>query len=199
MSHVNLGAEHQCAWLTFSAVHELKQSQVLLHWAVAIGAVGAGRSGSTLLLGYHLSALLVNVGASLFDEPYGKVPQLLEIVGGIVNVCPFEAQPLDVLFYVFYIFRVLLHGVRVVEAQVAHAAVFLGQSEVDGNRLGVSNVQVAIRFWWETRLNASAVLAGSQVVNHYLFNEAHRLFLLALSHCFFSHICIYVCLFRVQS
>lgn len=37
-------------------------------------------------------------------------------------------------------FHVLLDGVRVVETQVAFAAVFLGQAEVDADALGVQPI-----------------------------------------------------------
>ena len=49
-----------------------------------------GAGGCTLLLGNHLGTLFIDVSTSLFDEPYGKVPELLEIVAGIIDVGPLE-------------------------------------------------------------------------------------------------------------
>ena len=69
--------------------------------------------------------MLVDVGAALLDEPYGKVPQLLEIVAGIVNVGPLESQPLDVVLDALDVFGILFDGVCVVETEVTGAAIFL--------------------------------------------------------------------------
>ena len=71
------------------------------------------------------------------------------------------------------VFDVLLDGVRVVEAQVALAAVFLRQSEVDADALGVSDMQVAVRFGRETGLYARFAL-GDRLFDD-LFEEVQRL------------------------
>ena len=80
VSHINLGAQHQCSGLALAAVHEFKQAQVLLDGTVAEGAVGARRRRGALLLGNDLGALFVDIGTPLLDKPYGEVPQLLEVV-----------------------------------------------------------------------------------------------------------------------
>ena len=71
------------------------------------------------------------------------------------------------------IFGILLDGVGVVETEVTLTTVFLGQSEVDGDGFGVSDVQIAIRFWWETRLHSTSVFTLSQVIDDLLLNETH--------------------------
>ena len=181
MSHVDLGAQNQCAWLALAAVHELEQLQVLLNGAVAIGAVCTWACGGSLLLGNHLGTLLINVCASLLDEPYSKVPELLEVVAGIVDVSPLETEPLNIVLDALDVFSIFFNGVGVVEAQVALTAVFLGQSEVDGNGFGVSDMQVAVWLWWETGLHSATVLTLCQVIDNFLFNEADRLLLHSLA------------------
>ena len=190
MGHVDLGTQDECTWHGLAAVHEAEEAEVLLDGTVAEGAVGARFRCRALLLCNDLCALLVHVGASLHDEPLGKVPELLEVVAGVVHVVPLEAEPLDVVLYALDVLGVLLDGVRVVETQVALAAVLLRDAEVEGNRLGVPDVEVAVGFGREARLYASAVAAFGQVFLYFLLYEveASLLFCIAadcLCHCVF--------------
>ena len=180
VSHVDLGTQYHGAWLALTTVHELEQLQVLLNRTVAIRAVGTWACSCTLLLGNHFGALLINVGAALLDEPYGKVPELLEIVAGIVNICPLETKPLNIVLDALDIFCIFLDRVGVVEAQVALTAIFLGQSEVDGDSFSVSDMQVSVWLWWETGLHSATVLTFGQIIDDFLLNEAYRLFLFCL-------------------
>ena len=77
---------------------------------------------------------------------------------------PLEAQPLDVFLNGFDVFGVFLDGVGIVEAQVAQAAVFLGQSEIDAYGLGVAYVQVAVGFGRKAGVHAAAETAGKIVL-----------------------------------
>ena len=171
MGHVDLCAQHECARLTFTAVHKLKELEVFFYRTVAIGTIGTRTRGRSLLLGYYLGTLLVDIGASLLDEPDGKVPQLLEIVACIVDVGPLEPEPLDVVLDALYVFRVFLDGVCIVEAEVTDTTVFLGQTEVDGDGLSGADMQIAVRLWRETRLESAAVLTCRKVVLYLLFYE----------------------------
>ena len=125
VSHVDLGTQYECAWFALTAIHELEQLEVFLNGTIAVWAVGTWASGGTLLLGNNLGALFVDISASLLDEPYGKVPELLEVVAGIVDIGPLKAQPLDIVLDALDVFCVLLDGVCIVEAQVALTAVLL--------------------------------------------------------------------------
>ena len=58
---------------------------------------------------------------------------------------PLEAEPADVRFDRVDVLDVLLEGVGVVEAEVAGAAVLLRDAEVQADRLGVADVEVAVR------------------------------------------------------
>ena len=67
-----------------------------------------------------------------------------------------------------------LGGVGVVEAQVALAAVLLGEAEVEADRLGVADVQVAVRLRREARVDAAAEPAGAVVLLDDLLDEVQR-------------------------
>ena len=197
VSHVDLGAQNKCPWFALSAVHELEEFQILLNRTITEWAVGTGTRGGSLLLSNDLCALLVNIGTALLDQPNGKIPKFLEIVAGIVDVCPLESQPLDIVLNTLDIFRIFLDGVCVVETEVTDAAVFLGQTEVDGDGLGVAYMQVTVGLGWEACLQATAVLPCFQVFSHNLLYEAatlriraHGSLLLVLIECFLCHKCM---------
>ncbi len=61
--------------------------------------------------------------------------------------------------------------VGVVEAKVAVAAVLLGHAEVEADRLGVADVQIAVRLRGKTGHDAAAVLARAEVVLDDLADE----------------------------
>ena len=177
MAHVDLGAQDVCARCSLATVHELKQAQVLLHRTVAERTVGARTGGGAFLLCDDLCALFVDIGTALLDEPHGKVPEFLEVVAGVIDIRPFESEPLDVVLDVLDVFGVLLDGVGVVEAQVADAAIALSDAEVHGNGFGMTDMKVAVGLRRESCLQSSAVLAFRQVFLYLLFYEVETSFL----------------------
>ena len=78
----------------------------------------------------------------------------------------------------FDIFVVFLLWIGVVHAEIAHSSKTFSDAEVQGNGFGVTNVEVAVGFWWETRLQASAVFASGEVIFHNLLDEVERFFFL---------------------
>src|SRR5262249_44273200 len=55
---------------------------------------------------------------------------------------------------------VFLRRVGIVEAQIARSAGLLGDAEVQADRLGVADVQIAVRFGRKARRHPAAVLSG---------------------------------------
>ena len=113
--HVYLGAEHHGTFLNLTAVHLLEQIQCFFDRTVAVGTFHTGLGGSSFLGGNLLGSLFVDVCLALFDEADSEVPQLLEIVGSVIFVTPFVAQPLDVFLDGFYIFHIFFGGIGVIE------------------------------------------------------------------------------------
>ena len=60
-------------------------------------------------------------------------------------LAPIEAEPAHVALDGVDIFLLFLGRVGVVEAQVAAAAEFLGDAEIEADRLGVADMQIAVR------------------------------------------------------
>ena len=174
--HVYLGTQYHPARLHIARVHLAEQPQRFLGRTVAVRALRTRFRRRALLRRDLLGCLLVHVCTSVQYAPLSKVPQVLEIVTGIYHLAPFEAQPLYVALYGTHVFDVLLLGICVVHAQVAYTAKFLRNTEVHCDSLGMTYVQVAVRFGWETRLQASAVLTLSKILHNTFLYKIQALF-----------------------
>ena len=150
VSHVNLGAQHLLSFGILPGLHFPEELQILLHGAVPPGAGGAGLVHGSAVHADLLLRLVVHIGQTPLDEVLGPLIQLVEIVGCIQLLLPLEAQPLDILLDGVHVLGVFLGGVGVVVAEVGFATVFLCQTEVEADALGVAQVQVTVGFRRET-------------------------------------------------
>ena len=172
--HVDLGAQHMLAVGEFPGAHAAEQVQVLFHAAVAAGAFLAGAGQGAAVLADLVGAQVVHIGLALEDELLGVFVKLVEIVGGVeFTVPPFAAQPLHVLADGIHIFGVFLDGVGVVEAQVAHAAELARHAEVQADRLGMPQMQVAVGFRRKARVHLTPETTRRVVVHDAGADEVH--------------------------
>ena len=185
IAHVELSAQHHRAFNGFRGVHLLEQPQVLLNGTISERTRTTGLRGGSLLFGNLLRCLFVNVGHSFLNEPNGKIPKLIEIVGSIVNILPVEPEPLDVVHDVLDIFSILLSGVCVVETQVTDTTKFLGYTEVHADGFGMPDVYIPVWLWREAGLYSSSIFTFGEVCLHHLLNETETLFLFVLSQILF--------------
>src|SRR5512146_1586531 len=80
------------------------------------------------------------------DQVSPPLVELLEVVRREVEVLPpLEPEPADVPLDRVDVLLLLLLRVGVVEAEVAATPELLGDPEVEADRLGVTDVQVAVR------------------------------------------------------
>ena len=78
-------------------------------------------------------------------------------------LAPVEAEPAHVALDGVDIFLLFLGRIGVVETQMAAAAEFLGNAEIQADRLGVADVQIAVRLGRKAgdhRLDASGIEVG---------------------------------------
>ncbi len=144
--HVDLGAQHAGAVFKLAGLHAAEQVEVLLDAAVAERAVPAGLGQRAARDPHRLRRLVVDIGLAGFDEQFGPFIQPVEIVGGVIEVlAPIEAQPAHVALDGVDVFLLLLGRVGVVETQVAAPAELLGDAEIQADRLGVADVEIAVR------------------------------------------------------
>ena len=122
--------------------------------------------GADLLL-----AQAVDVRRALLDEVDAVVVELLEIVRGVAQLAPLEAQPADVALDGLDVAGFFGLRVGVVEAQVAGAPVLGGNPEVEADGLGVADVQQAVGFGREAGGDPPSVLPAGQVRGHDLAHE----------------------------
>ena len=138
--HVDLGAQHARAVRKFAGAHAAEQIEVFLHRAVAERAVLA-RLGQRAAAGAHLVLrLVVDIGLAGADQMFRPAVELLEIIRGVIEMfAPVEAEPAHIALDGVDIFLFFLGRIGVVEAQVAAAAEFLRDAEIEADRLGVAD------------------------------------------------------------
>ena len=153
---VDLRAQGIPALRELTGAHAREQVETFLDRAITPGADGGG---------VHIAAVfaellrrqLTHIGKPLLDELHGVFIILLEVVRAEEKpVAPVKAEPVDVLLNGLDKLVVLFGGVRVVHAQVADAAEFLGRAEVDAQCLAVADVQVTVRLRRETGVDGLA-------------------------------------------
>ena len=139
-------------------LHPLKQIQRLLHRPVPPRRCGGYADGAPVLLEL-LRGELAHIGQPLFDQLHRVLIHLREIVGGIEKpVVPVKAQPVDILLDGLHILHVLLGGVGVVHAEIAHTAVLLGGAKINGQRLAVTDVEIAVGLGREAGVDSHALI-----------------------------------------
>src|SRR5262249_4352970 len=155
--------------------HAREQVQVLPDRAVTVGALLPGLGQRAAVRPYLVGAQAVHVGLAGLNQLYGVLVQRFEIVGGVEQfVAPVEPQPVDVFFDRLDVLDVFLGRVGVVEPQVAHAVVLQGDAEIEADRLGVADVEVAVRLRRKAGDDPPAVLVGLQVGGDDVTNKVRR-------------------------
>ena len=175
-SKVDLRPQHAGTIRKLAAAHIAKQAEICFHRTVAIGRSTA-RFGQRAAHRPHLvGGRVVDIGEAGANEVLCPVVQRLEIVRRMVQMlAPVEAKPVYVPLDGVDVFLLLLHGIGIVEAKVAAAAVFDAKSEVQADRLCVAEMQIAVRLRWKARDDALHQAAGEVSLDH-VANEIPGLF-----------------------
>ena len=163
--HVDLRAQHARTFRQLAAPHLLEQRQVLLDRTIAIRAVLAGLRQRAAIRARLIGREMADVGLALLDQMHRPFMELIEIAGGeahrAVHVVPEPAHipldRLDVLVFLFF-------GVGIVEAQIADAAELARHGEIQANRLGMTDVQIAIRLGRKAGANRRCPAATSSAM-----------------------------------
>ena len=115
---------------------------------------------------------MVDVRLPLTDEFLGQLVHLVEIVGRVQGPVPEgKPEPVDVAHDGVDVLDAFGQRIGVVEAKVAMAAILLGHTEVEADRLGVTDVQVAVRLRRKAGDDAAVMLARAEVVLDDLADE----------------------------
>ena len=144
--HVDLRPQRPRAVGELARPHPREQVQVLLHRPAAVRAVAPRLVPPSAVAAHLVPRQVVDVGQPLADQRHRALVQPLEVVRGVVRtVLPVEAEPADVPLDRAHELQILGLRVRVVHAQVAEPAELLRDAEVQADRLGVADVQIAVR------------------------------------------------------
>ena len=155
--HVDLRAQRACAVRKLASAHAGKQIEVLLDRAVAVRAFVPRLGERAATFADLVGRQVVHVGFAILDEPHGPRVELLEVIGGEVQVrAPVEAKPAHVVHDGLDVLGFLFGRVGVIKTQVAAAAVLGGDAEVQADGLGVADVQIAVWLRWKARDDAPA-------------------------------------------
>ena len=172
--HVDLRPQHVRPVRKLSRAHAGKQIEALLDRPVAVRAVAARLGQRAAMSPDFLPGEAVDVGLVAPDELDGERVEPLEVIGREQQLIPLKAEPRDVFLDGVDVFDVFLGRIGVVEPQVARAAVLGGDAEVQTNRLGVSDVQIAVRLGRKTGRDPAVVFAGGEVLFHDRADEIDR-------------------------
>ncbi len=143
--HVDLGAEHARAVGEFARFHAAEEVEVLLDAALAERAVPAGLGQRAAARPHLLLRLVVDIGLADADQVLGPFVEPVEIIRRVIEMlAPVEAEPAHVALDGVDIFLLLLGRVGVVEAQIAAAAELFREAEIEADRFGVADMEIAV-------------------------------------------------------
>ncbi len=148
-----------------AGLHAGEEVEIFFDGPVAVGAVLAGLGEGAAVLADLVGGEVVDVGLAGLDELESPLVELAEVVGGVAEALPVEAEPADVLLDGIDVLLLFLLGIGVVEAQVGLAAELIGQAEIEADGLGVADVEVAVGLGWKAGLDLGvAVLFGAHIL-----------------------------------
>ena len=170
-SHVDLGTQYVFAVREFARLHAMEQIEAFLDGAVAVRAVLAGLGQRAAVFAHLLGSKVVDVSHALFNKIARNVEQPVKEVGRIVKMRPVKAQPLYVALNGLDVLGVLFGRVGIVKTQVALAAVLFRYAEIDAQRLGVADVQVAVGFGRKARVYFVRDAARGYILIYNIFDK----------------------------
>ena len=164
---VYFGAQRLFAVCKLARAHAPEQIQVFLRGAVPVGRRPGGHTGIVAAVGLHLLARqIVHICLAFQNQFFGIFITFVKVVTAIKDAAVrVRAQPLQVFPDAVHILYILAGGVRVVIAQVEFAAIRLRDAPVDPDSFHAANVQVAIRFRREARVNLFHYAAGKVFID----------------------------------
>ncbi len=184
--HVDPGAQHAGAVRKLAGLHAAKQIEVFLHRAVAERAVLARLGQRAAPDPDFLLRLVVDIGEARADQALRPFVELFEIIRGIEQVfSPVVAEPVHVGLNRIDIFLLFLGRIGVVEPQVAAPGKLLRDAEIERDRLGVADMQIAVRLRREPGHDL-AVFLGVEIGLDDVANEIAPRF---CRHRFYRHSC----------
>jgi hypothetical protein len=170
--HVDLRAEHVCPVLELARAHAQEQIEVLLDGTIPVRALPARLGQRPPVLAHLVGRQAVDVGEAALYQVDGIAVQRFEVVRCVPRLAlPREPQPPHVVLNRLDVLHILFGRVGVVESQVARAPELGGDPEVQADRLGMADVEVAVRLRWKARGDPAPVGARLHIGSNDGANE----------------------------
>ena len=169
--HVDARAQDPRAFGELARAHAPEQVEILLDGAPAPGAFRAGLGQGSARRADLVRGKVVDIGVAVPDQVLGPLVEPLEIVRGVARFAvPFESEPAHVLQYGVDVFLALAQWVGVVEPEVAAPAELRRHAEIDADRLGVADMEMAVGLGRKAR-DDGAMAARRQILANPLADE----------------------------
>ena len=143
--HVDPGAQHARPLVERARPHPTQEVEVFGGRAVAPGTFGSGFGQRPPHRADLVGARIVDIGLPFAHQMLGPFVEPLEMVGREVQVlAPVVAEPADVGLDGVDERGLFLDRIGVVEAEMAAPAELTGDPEIEHDRLGVADMEVAV-------------------------------------------------------
>src|SRR3954451_22120648 len=97
--------------------------------------------------------VIIDISLTLANQLLRPVVKLTEVIRGVTQLLPVEAQPAHIVLDGIYILLLFLLGIGVIKAQVGPPAEIVGEAEIDADSFRVSDMKMAVWLGRETRLD----------------------------------------------
>mmetsp|Transcript_6567 Transcript_6567/g.15984 ORF Transcript_6567/g.15984 Transcript_6567/m.15984 type:complete len:249 (+) Transcript_6567:1674-2420(+) len=150
------------SFFALSVSHLAKEFEAFLGSARTEGAVFSRFGQRPAVFSHFLCRQRIHVGVSSFDERFGTLIDGVEIARRFSDIAlprgfcikQIRLNPLDIFQYGFNVFLVFLGGIGVVHSHVAGSVEHSRDGEIEGDSLGMAQVQVSIGFGRESRFDS---------------------------------------------
>ena len=145
--HIDFCAQHPRPVRKLARLHAAEQIEVFRNRPRAERAVLAGLGQRAAVDANLFLRLVVDIGKASANKAFRPFVQALKVVGGIERLArPLIAEPAHVGLDGIDIFLLFLGRIGVVEAQIAAPCKFLRDAEIERDRFGMTDMQIAVRF-----------------------------------------------------
>ena len=155
--HIDSGPKGSLPLGKLAGFHALEELQVFFYRTIAERAVLSGFIEGPPVLPDLFRIEITNVGITLTNQLDRPLMKLTEVITGVMKAIPFESEPTNVILNGIDKLLLFLSRVGVIKSQVATATMVTDETEVEADRLGVTNMQKSVRFRRKSKLKACRI------------------------------------------
>ena len=172
--HVDFRTQHFLAILELARTHPSEEVHVFFNGPIPIRTVFPRLRQVSAILAHLFRRQVIHIGQPLLNELHGVAVERFKVVAGKEQVLsPIEPEPANVFLNGFNVLGFLLRWIRIIEAQVTARlwGIFLRETKVQADRLGMTDVKVAIRLGWKPGDDPAVVATGRHIGSDHFADE----------------------------